>query len=77
MTSVGLLVTLDHRIDELRARIEIENQRIAQMGLEGRDPSNARKALEVLERNLETTMAQRDKTVRELEMGRAVRRKIG
>lgn len=77
MTSVGLLLTLDHRIAELRGRIDIENERIAQIEVEGRDPSSARKALDVLERDLKATMAQRDKTVRELEMGQFVRRRLG
>jgi hypothetical protein len=77
MTSVGLLLTLDYRIDELRGRIDIENERMAQMEVEGRNPSNARKALDVLERNLEAAIAQRDKVVRELEKGQPVRRRMG
>ena len=77
MTSVGLLLTLDYRIDELRGRIDIENERIAQMEVEGRNPSNTRKALDVLERNLEAAIAQRDKVVRELEKGQPVRRRMG
>jgi S-adenosylmethionine/arginine decarboxylase-like enzyme len=77
MTSVGLLLTLDYRIDELRGRIDIENERMAQLEVEGRNQSNARKALNVLERNLEAAIAQRDKVVRELEKGQLVRRRMG
>jgi hypothetical protein len=77
MTSVGLLLTLDYRIDELRGRIDIENERMAQMEVEGRNQSNARTALDVLERNLEAAIAQRDKVVRELEKGQPVRRRMG
>jgi Cdc6-like AAA superfamily ATPase len=77
MTSVGLLLTLDYRIDELRGRIDIENERMAQMKVEGRNQSDARKALDVLERNLEAAIAQRDKVVRELEKGQPVRRRMG
>jgi len=66
MTSTGLLLELDHRIDELRDRIHVQNQRIAQLELEGRDPSSARDALTALEQYLRETMRQRNQVARDL-----------
>jgi len=37
------------------------------MELEGRDPTSARKALEILERNLQDASSQRDQVSRDLE----------
>lgn len=51
MTSIGLLLMLDYQVDDLRGRIEIENERIAQLGIEGRNSSRASDALDALERN--------------------------
>jgi len=70
MTSIGLLLELDDRIDELRGMIHVQQQRIAQTELEGRDPTNARKALDVLERHLKEAASQRDQVSRELEQQR-------
>jgi len=67
MISVGILFELDSRIDELRGMIHVQQQRIAQMELEGRDPTSARKALEILERNLQDASSQRDQVSRDLE----------
>ena len=67
MTSLGLLLELDDRIEELRGMIHVQQQRIAQTELEGRDPTNARKALEVLERHLREAASQRDQVLGELE----------
>ena len=72
MTSVGELMMLDYQVDELRGRIEIEKERIAQLGIEGRNSSKASAALDALERNLDTLLAQR--AVRELEGGQQHRR---
>ncbi len=66
MTSTGLLLELDYRIDELRGRILVQNERIAQLELEGRDPSNARDALAALERYLRESMRQRNQVARDL-----------
>ncbi len=66
MTSTGLLLELDHRIDELRDRIHVQSQRIAQLELEGRDPSNARDTLTALEQYLRETMRQRNQVERDL-----------
>jgi len=74
MTSIGLLLMLDYQVDELRGRIEIEKERIAQLGIEGRNSSKASAALDALERNLDALLAQRAKTVRELEGGQQHRR---
>ena len=67
MISVGILFELDSRIDELQGMIHVQQQRIAQMELEGRDPTSARKALEILERNLQDASSQRDQVSRDLE----------
>ena len=67
MTSVGLLFELDNRIDELRGMIHVQHQRIAQMELESRDPASARKALDILERNLREASIRRDQVSRDLE----------
>jgi hypothetical protein len=67
MTSLGLLFELDIRIDELRRMIHVQNQRITQMELEGRDPTSARKALDILERNLRDATIERDQVSRDLE----------
>ena len=66
MPSTGLLLELDHRIDELRDRIHVQNQRIAQLELEGRDPSHARDGLTALEQYLRETMRQRNQVERDL-----------
>ncbi len=70
MTSLGLLFELDNRIDELRGIIHVQHQRITQMQLEGRDPTSARKALDILERNLREASIQRDQVSRDLERQR-------
>ncbi len=70
MTSLGLLFELDNRIDELRGIIHVQQQRITQMELEGRDPTSARKALDILERNLREASIQRDQVSRDLERQR-------
>ena len=67
MISVGILFELDDRIDELRGMIHVQHQRITQLELEGRDPTSARKALEILERNLQDASSQRDQVSRDLE----------
>ncbi len=59
MTSIGLLLELDHRIDELRGRILVQKERIAQLELDGRDPADARDVLAALERYLRETIGQR------------------
>lgn len=69
-TSIGLLFELDSRIDELRDMIHVQQQRITQLELEGRDPSSARKALEILDRNLQDAGSQRDQVSRDLERQR-------
>ena len=67
MASLGLLFELDNRIDELRGMIHVQHQRIAQMELENRDPTSARKDLDILERNLREASIQRDQVSRDLE----------
>ena len=62
----GLLLEVGHRIDELRGKILVQNERIAQLELEGRDPSNARDDLAALERYLRESVRQRDQVAREL-----------
>ena len=69
MTSIGELLMLDHQVEELRRRINIGKERLAQMHIESQDPSKAVAALDELEKQLEMLLAQRDKTVRELEGG--------
>ena len=73
MTSIGLLLMLDYQVDDLRRRIDIEKERIAQLEIDGQSPSNASRALEALERNLDGLLAQRTKTVRELEGGQRLK----
>ena len=67
MASLGLLFELDNRIDELRGMIHVQQQRISQLELEGRDPASARKALDVIERHLREAAIQRDQVSRDLE----------
>jgi len=67
MTSIGLLLELDHRIDEMRGRIHVQHERIIQMELEGRDPSDAFDILADLERSLRDAIRQRDQVSRDLE----------
>ena len=50
--------------------IHVQQQRITQLELEGRDPSSARKALEILDRNLQDAGSQRDQVSRDLERQR-------
>ena len=69
MTSIGELMMLDYQVEDLRRRIGIENERIAQMVMESQDSAKAAAALDGLEKQLEALLAQRDKTVRELEGG--------
>lgn len=66
MTLIALLLELDYRIDELRGRIHVEHERIAQLELEGRDSSKAREALAALERYLRESVHQRDQVARDL-----------
>jgi hypothetical protein len=73
MTSIGELLMLDYQVDGLRCRIEIEQGRIAQMEVEGQDSSKANEAIRALERNLDGLLAQRKKTVRELEGGQRLK----
>src|SRR4051794_1492984 len=79
MASIGSLLMLDYRVDELRERIKIESERVAQMEIEGREPSKSRKCLASLEQSLEAMLVQREKIVRELESGRPAnfRRAVG
>jgi hypothetical protein len=79
MASVGALLMLDYRVDDLRDRIKIESERVAQMEIEGREPSKSRKSLAALEQSLEAMLVQREKIVRELESGRPAnfRRAVG
>jgi predicted nucleic acid-binding Zn-ribbon protein len=79
MASIGSLLMLDYRVDELRDRIKIESERVAQMEIEGREPSKSRESLAALEQSLEAMLVQRDKIVRELESGRPAnfRRAVG
>jgi len=74
MTSIGEVLMLDYQIDELRGRIEIEKERIAQAEAEGRSSATARDALDALERNLDGLLAARTKTLRELERGQFLQR---
>jgi len=69
MTSIGELLMLDYQAEGLRGRIEIEKERIAQMEAQGRNSSKASEAIRALERILDGLLAQRKKTVRELEDG--------
>ena len=69
MTSIGELMMLDYQVEDLRRRIDIENERIAQMGMESQDTAKAAAALNALEKQLDAILAQRNKTVRELEGG--------
>lgn len=66
MNSIGLLLELDYRIDELRGRILVEHERVAQLELEGRDSSKALEALAGLERYLRESVHQRDRVARDL-----------
>ena len=70
MNSVGILFELDDRIDELRGMIHVQHQRITQLELEGRDPTSARDALDVLDRHLREAIVQRDQVSRDLEQQR-------
>jgi len=69
MTSIGELMMLDYQVEDLRRRIDIENERIAQMDMESQDTAKAAAALNALEKQLDAILAQRNKTVRELEGG--------
>ena len=73
MTSIGELLMLDYQVDGLRCRIETEQERIAQMEIEGRDSSKAGEAIRALERNLDGLLAQRKKTILELEGGQRLK----
>ncbi len=66
MTPIGLLLELDYRIDDLRGRIHVEHERIAQLELEGRNSSKALEALAALERYLRETIRQRNQVEREV-----------
>jgi hypothetical protein len=79
MASIGSLLVLDYRVDELRDRIKIESERVAQMEIEGREHSKSCKSLAALEQSLEAMLVQREKIVRELESGRPAnfRRAVG
>jgi hypothetical protein len=69
MTSIGELLMLDHQVEDLRRRIDIEKERLAQMDMESRDTSVASATLDALEKQLDALLAQRDKTAREMEGG--------
>jgi predicted nucleic acid-binding Zn-ribbon protein len=69
MTSIGELLMLDYQVEDLRRRIDVEKERLAQMDMESQHTSKAIAALDELEKQLETLLAQRDKTVREMEGG--------
>jgi uncharacterized small protein (DUF1192 family) len=69
MSSIGELLTLDYQIDDLRGRIAIEQERIAQAEAEGRSSTKAREGLDALERNLNGLLANRQKTIQNLERG--------
>ncbi len=69
MTSIGELMMLDYQVEDLRRRIDIENERIAQMDMESQDTAKAAAALNAPEKQLDALLAQRNKTVRELEGG--------
>ena len=73
MTSVGELLMLDYQVEDLRRRIDTEKERLAQMDMENQDNSKAIAALDELEKQLEMLLAQRDKTVRELEGGQQLK----
>jgi chromosome segregation ATPase len=73
MTSIGELVMLEHQVDDLRRKLDIEKERLAQMDMEREDTSKAIPAINALEKQLEALLAQRDKTVRELEGGQRLR----
>lgn len=73
MTSIGELLMLDYQVDGLRCRIDIEKERLAQMELEGRNSSKVSEAIRALERNLDGLLAQRKKTLRELEGGQLLK----
>jgi hypothetical protein len=70
MRSLGLLLELDDRIDEMRGKIHVQHERIMQMELEGRDPSDACDILADLERSLRDTIRQRDQISRDVEQKR-------
>jgi len=57
-------------IDELLGIIYVQQQRITQMELEGRDPTNARKALDVFEGHLRNAIIQREQVSCDLEQQR-------
>jgi hypothetical protein len=73
MTSIGELMMLDHQVEDLRRRIDIEKERLAQIEMQSQNPSRATAALDELENQLEMLLAQRDKTVRELEGGQQLK----
>jgi hypothetical protein len=64
---------LEHQVDDLRRKLDIEKERLAQMDMESRDTSKAVAALDALEKQLDALLAQRDKTVREMEGGQRLK----
>ncbi len=73
MTSIGELLMLDYQLEDLRRRIDIEKERLAQMEMERQDTPKEIQALDALERQLDALLVQRDKTARELEGGQHLR----
>jgi len=73
MTSIGLLLELDHRIDEMRGKIHVQHERIMQLELEGRNPAGAHDILADLERSLRDAIRQRDQVSRDLQQRRWAR----
>jgi hypothetical protein len=74
MSSIAEVLTLDYQIDDLRLRIAIEKERIAQRAVEGAKSINERAVLDDLERNLEGLLSNREKAMRELEGSRSSQR---
>lgn len=73
MTSIGELLMLDYQLEDLRRRIDIEKERLAQIEMEKQDTPKQIQALDALERQLDALLVQRDKTARELEGGQHLR----
>jgi len=70
MNLASLLLQVDQQIDDVRARIHIQNDRITQMELqmelEVRDARSARDLLKELELSLRDAIARREQIIREL-----------
>ena len=72
MNLTSLLPQADQRIDDLRGRIHIQNERITQMELEARDARGARELLDALELSLRKAIARREQISRELDDQRSL-----